>query len=724
MKQEDYSNAVAIIGMAGRFPGARDTQAFWQGLRDGVESISFFTDEMLLKNGTDPSWLKEPNYVKARGVLEDIDLFDAEFFGMNPREASITDPQHRIFLECACEALDHAGCNPDTYEGLIAVFAGQSMSSYLVHLYLSAGNEENLSPVETMVGNDKDFLSSRIAYKLNLRGPAITVQTSCSTSLDAIHLASQSLLAGECDLALAGGVSVSVPQVRGYFYDGGINSPDGHCRAFDAHARGTIDGSGAGVVALKRMPDAVRDRDHVLAVILGSAINNDGSRKVGYTAPSVEGQARVIADALAVAGVDPSTISYVEAHGTGTVLGDPIEVAALTQAYRARTDRRQYCAIGSVKTNIGHLDAAAGVAGLIKTVLALRHRELPPSLHYREPNPKIDFAASPFYVNAELREWAGGETPRRAAVSSFGIGGTNAHAVLEEAPAREASGQSREWQVLTLSAKSGRALEQMRGELSQRVAGVEARELADIAYTLQVGRKSFPHRYSVVCRDGAQASRLLAEGGEVKEVTERRSDAVAFVFTGQGTQYVGMGAELYEKEKVYRQLVDKCAQVLRGQIGYDIREVLYPKAEKREWAEAQLSETRVTQPAIFVVEYALAELLRGWGLEPGALIGHSVGEYVAACVSGVMELEECLKVVAMRGELMQRMKRGAMAAVMLSAEELEERIWEGLDIAAENGAGLSVVAGRVEEIEELERRLEGEGVGYRRLRTSHAFHSW
>ncbi|HAJ59260.1 MAG TPA: beta-ketoacyl synthase, partial [Cyanobacteria bacterium UBA8543] len=452
---------IAIIGMAGRFPGAKTIDEFWQNLRDGVESIAFFSDEELKASNIDSALLNEPNYVKAKGVLEDIELFDAAFFGFNPREAEMTDPQHRLLLESAWEALEHAGYDAQRYKGQIGTYAGVGWNSYLVkNLYANSDPIQAIGVHQTLIGNDKDFLATRISYKLNLTGPSINVQTACSTSLVAVSLACQSLLNYQCDMALAGGVTVFVPNKSGYLYqEGGVLSPDGHCRAFDAKAQGTVVGNGVGVVVLKRLSEALADGDRIHAIIRGSAINNDGSLKVGYTAPSIEGQAKVIVEALALADVEPETISYIETHGTGTALGDPIEIAALSKAFRASTSKRGFCAIGSVKTNIGHLDAAAGVTGLIKTALALNHKLIPPTLNFEQPNPQIDWENSPFYVNAQLQEWKADSTPRRAGVSSFGMGGTNAHVILEEAPPVAAYSPSRPWQLLLLSAKTESALE-------------------------------------------------------------------------------------------------------------------------------------------------------------------------------------------------------------------------------------------------------------------------
>ncbi len=724
------SPEIAIIGMAGRFPGARNLDEFWQNLRDGVESITFFTDEEAIAAGVDPALVKNPHYVKANGVLEDVDLFDAAFFGFNPREAEIMDPQHRLFLECAWEALENAGYDPETFDGLIGVYAGASLSTYLLfHLLPNRELVESLHSDQLAIGNGRDYLPTRVSYKLNLRGPSVNVQTACSTSLVAVHLACQALLNYECDIALAGGVSVDVPQKRGYLYlEGGISSPDGHCRAFDARAQGTVGGNGVGIVVLKRLEDALADGDTIHAVIKGSAINNDGSLKVGYTAPSVEGQAEVIATAQALAGVDPETITYIEAHGTGTALGDPIEIAALTQVFRAGTQARGFCAIGSVKTNIGHLDAAAGVAGLIKTVLALKHRMIPPSLNFERPNPQIDFEHSPFYVNTRLRAWeppAEG-IPRRAGVSSFGIGGTNAHVIVEEAPPAEPSGPSRPWQLLLLSARTDSALEAATANLARHLKEHPDLNLADVAYTLQVGRHAFDYRRMVVCRDREEAVSAL-EGLDPRQVRtafcEPGERPIAFMFTGQGAQYPNMAQELYRVEPTFREQVDRCADLLRPHLGFDLRDLLYPDDGALDEAAERLRQTAITQPALFVIEYALAHLWMEWGIRPQAMIGHSIGEYVAACLAGVFSLEDALALVAARGQMMQSLPGGAMLSLPLSEEEVRPLLNEALSLAVINAPNLCVVSGPTEAIEALESRLAEQKVAYRRLHTSHAFHS-
>lgn len=716
---------IAVIGMSGRFPGARDLDQFWQNLCDGVESIKFFTDEELIAKGVDAGILDDPNYVKAEAVLDDIEMFDASFFGFTPREASLIDPQHRLFLEHAWAALENAGYAVGERNSRTGVYAGESINSYLLsNLLPNRELMESAGGFQVVITNDRDYLATHIAYKLNLTGPALSIQTACSTSLVAVHLACQGLLNRECDMALAGGVSVGVPHGHGAVHQqGGIISPDGHCRAFDAHAQGTVKGNGVGIVVLKRLADAQRDGDTIHAIIKGTAINNDGSFKVGFTAPSIEGQASVIEEALSLADVEPETVTYVETHGTGTLLGDPIEVAALAQAFRTQTSAKNYCAIGSVKTNIGHTDAAAGVAGLIKAVLALKHKQLPPSLNFRQPNPNIDFAGSPFFVNTKLTEWQTNGTPRRAGVSSFGIGGTNAHVLLEEASEVETrSSSSRPFQLLVLSTKSGGALEVARTNLAGYLKRHSGVNLADVAFTLQNGRTSFAHRLALVCRDADEAAAALeARQIDVHESSQNRR--VVFMFTGQGAQYVQMARGLYEIEASFRADVDHCCEILQPHLQLDLRAVLYPTTERADEASEQLKQTQLTQPALFVIEYALAQLWMRWGVRPAALIGHSIGEYVAACLAGVFTLEDALQVVVERGRLMQQAPHGAMVAVPLSEKEIAPLLNGELSLAAVNAPSLCVVSGTVEAVESLDQRLTGKGLICRRLHTSHALHS-
>jgi amino acid adenylation domain-containing protein len=730
---------IAIVGMAGRFPGAADLDEFWDNLRHGVESIRFFSREELLAAGVDPRLVDDPSYVPAKGALAGADLFDAHFFGYSPREAQIMDPQQRLFLECAWAALEDAGYGGAAVTEGVGVFAGTAENTYAAAVYADPELMATVGPYQASIANKSDYLPARVSYKLDLDGPSLNVQTACSTSLVAVHLACRSLLAGECALAVAGGVSVRGTQRDGYRWEeGGIASPDGHTRAFDAAARGTVTGNGVGVVVLKRLDAAAADGDRVRAVIRGSAVNNDGSRKPGFTAPSVDGQARVIRRALAVAGVAPDTVTYVEAHGTGTEFGDPIEIAGLTRAFRAGTDRREFCAVGSVKTNIGHLDAAAGVAGLIKTVLALEHGLLPPSLHFSRPNPAIELAGSPFYVNAAAAPWPRGGVPRRAGVSAFGIGGTNAHLVLEEAPPPAAVDQgsavasARPVVLLVLSAKTAAALEAATANLAgwlERQEALDPAGLADAAWTLQVGRRRFRHRRALVASGRADALAALAPP-DPRRVMTRDEPAgacrAAFLFPGQGAQRPGMAAAVYRHEPVFRAAFDRCAEILRPELGTGLDQLLGQSGEDAAASRA-LAQTALAQPALFAVEYALAQLWMSWGVRPRAMIGHSLGEYVAACLAGVFSLEDGLRLVAERGRLMQELPPGAMLAAALpeAAAEglLAELATRGVELAAINGPAAAVFSGDGEEIERLYRALAGRGIDCRRLRTSHAFHS-
>ena len=719
---------IAIIGMAGRFPRARDLKEFWQNLRAGVESVRFFSDEELLAAGEDPQVVRDPHYVKAGSVLDEVEMFDAGFFGYNAREAEIMDPQQRLFLEHSWHALEDAGYASPQYDGLVGVYAGVAWNTYLLsNLSTRLDLFEGSGGFQVFITNDKDFMPTRLSYKLNLKGPSIIIQTSCSTSLVAVHLACLSLLNYECDLALAGGSTVKVPQVAGYFHqEGGLASPDGHCRAFDVNASGTIFGSGVGVVVLKRLAEALEDGDNIRAVIKGTAINNDGSAKVSYTAPSVEGQAEVIAAAHAISGVSPESIQYIETHGTGTSLGDPVEVTALAKVFSRGTRNKNFCGIGSVKTNVGHLDAAAGVAGLIKTVLALENKELPPSLNFEQPNPAIQFENTAFYVNSTLRTWKRNGQPRRAGVSSFGVGGTNAHAVLEEAPPKEASGPSRPFQLLTLSARSTSALEAATANLAGYLKQNPDVPLADVAYTLKAGRSVFRQRRIVVGKDREDALRALQSGSDLltaADTDDPRERPVIFMFPGQGAQYLNMGRDLFEHEGVFRENFQRCAEFLKNRAGVDLLPVIYPVAGQEELAAARLEQTQTAQPALFAVEYALAQLWMHWGITPRAMVGHSIGEYVAATLAGVMSLEEALALVAARGKLMQQQPTGKMLAVQLAEEEVLPLLSSELSVAAVNEPSGCVVSGPAEAIAKLQQRLAEQEVGCRPLHTSHAFHS-
>jgi len=753
---------VAIVGMAGRFPGARNLEEFWHNLVHGVESIARLSDQEIVGAGVSPHVLTRADYVKASPVLDDPALFDAAFFGYSPGEAATVDPQQRLLLELAHAALEDAACDPDRYRGRIGVFAGAAMNTYFLNRGLEDQFAENYLP--TLIANDKDFLATRISYKLGLRGPSLTVQSACSTSLVAVHLARQSLLNEETDMALAGAVSVRVPHRAGYFYDGsGVVSPDGHVRAFDAAANGTVFGSGAGVVVLKRLADARAGGDRIHAVIKGSAVNNDGSGKAGYTAPSVEGQADVVVEALANAGLSADGISFLEAHGSGTAVGDRIEILALTKAFRQFTPRNGYCAIGSVKTNVGHLDVAAGMAGLIKTVLALKHRRIPPTLHYSKFNDEIDFPATPFFVNSEALDWSITGGVRRAGVMATGIGGTNAHVILEEAPEVAPVGGSSGPHLLLLSARTPSALAAVSANLADFLASAdgagrelgaggppESEFLAEVARTLQTGRRFFLHRRIVVCRRRADAVAALrtpnfppAVSGSAR--AETRPSAV-FLLPGVGDHYVGMGQGLYEHFELFRQEVDRCAHILQPLLGLDIREIMYPRvrAEKAsarprgidfkqmmgrtadgpaDPAAQRLDRTLYAQPALFTVEYALARLWIHWGVQPVALVGHSMGEYVAACLAGVFSLPDALRLIAARAKLVNELPPGAMVAVMLPEREVLPLLGEKLSLSLINGPNLCVVAGPVAAMDDFQNRLTRREVIFRAVRNAHAFHS-
>jgi acyl transferase domain-containing protein len=718
---------IAVIGMAVRMPGACNLEAFWRNLRDGVESVSRFTDVELLEAGISPELIRHPNFVKATAILEDAEMFDAAFFGISPREAELMDPQHRLLMECAWEVLEHAGYNSETYAGRIAVFTSAGLNTYFpMNICSNPGLVERVGGFQLSIFSDQDFVPTRIAYSMNLKGAGVSIGTACSSSLVSVHLACQSLLTYQCDMALVGAVTVHFPQKMGHLYEEGTAySPDSHCRPFDATPSGLVDGNGMGAVVLKRLEDALTDGDCIYAVIKGTAVNNDGSLKVGYTAPSVEGQAEVITEAHAMAGVPPETITYVETHGTATRLGDPIEIAALTLAFRAGTSRNGFCGIGSVKSNIGHVDKAAGLAGLIKTVLALRHGMIPPTLHLEQPNPRLNLAATPFYVVNKLTAWPrDGKTPQRAGVSSFGVGGTNAHAVLEEAPAAPPGTPSRPLQLLMLSAKTEAALEAATENLAAFLEQQPDVNLADVSYTLQVGRRAFARRRAVACTSVLDAmSGLRAALQRHTGLSGRADGGVIFMFPGQGAQYPGMGRELYLREPAFREQVDLCAGHLEPELGLDIRRLLFPEAGTDDEAAGRLAQTALTQPVLFTIEYALARLWMGWGLQPRAMIGHSLGEYVAACLAGVFSLQDALTLIAVRGRLMQQLPPGAMLAVPLAEAEIRPFLGEGVDLAAVNGPAMCVVSGPTPAVEALQHRLAGRGLSCQRLHTSHAFHS-
>lgn len=728
---------IAIIGMAGRFPGADDVAALWRNVLAGQVAARPLSEQQLRDAGVDPARIADPAYVRVAYGPQDIDRFDAGFFGFTPREAETMDPQHRLLLECCQQALDDGGHAPAQFDGLIGVYAGVGTPAYMIrNLLPEPGLIDAIGTLQFSIGNEKSFAATKVSFKLGLQGPSVNVDTACSTSLVAVHQACQSLLSFECDMALAGGVSLNVPVDEGYqFHEGGIVASDGLCRPFDHRSQGTVKGAGAGIVLLKRLDDAIADGDRVYAVIKGSAVNNDGAQKVGFTAASVDGQAAVIAQALGVSGVPADSIGYVEAHGTGTQLGDPVEIAALSEAYRATTARTQYCALGALKANIGHLDIAAGVAGLIKAAKAVEQGVLPPATHFEAPNPAIDFPSSPFYVPTQATPWPASFDARRAAVSSFGIGGTNAHVILEQAPlpapppapapvqVHPAHGTpTARSQLLVASAKSAAALADTVEALATALAdgGVD---IADAAFTLQAGRSHHRFRCAVACADGASAAdalrREMARAGREVHSKKRR---VVFMFPGQGAQHAGMCRGLYEHERVFRQTLDECADLLRPELDCDVRDILFADDDPR------LKQTRYTQSALFCVEYALACQLQAWGIQPDLLIGHSLGEYVAACVSGVLGLEDAIKVVARRGALLDALAPGGMLVVPLSEAALQQTLADGGEATAGcvaavvNAPTLCVAAGPVEALERLRDRLAPRTECHL-LPASHAFHS-
>ncbi|QEG38969.1 Phthiocerol synthesis polyketide synthase type I PpsE [Roseimaritima ulvae] len=721
-----------MIGLAGRFPGADDASAFWDLLargRSGVTPVSPNPRSNL------PD---QPNYVGKAAVVKDADYFDAQFFGIYPKQAIDMDPQHRLFLEICWQAMEDAGYVPDAAPGRVGVFAGCHMNTY-IFTRLAADAELRAALADSFPGgsltaeisNDKDYIATRVAYQLNLRGPSVNVQSACSTSLVAIAQACENLSSGACDMALAGGATVTFPQQQGYLHtEDSILSPDGTCRTFDAQACGTIFGDGVGAVVLKRLDDAVADCDAIYAVLRGWGVSNDGHDKRGYTAPSVSGQASAIRRAHQRAGITADSISYIEAHGTGTLVGDPIEIEALTQAFRETTDKTQFCRIGSLKTNVGHLDVAAGVSGVIKTALALQHRQLPPVLNFDSPNPKIDFASSPFIVNTELTDWDDSHAPRRAGVSAFGVGGTNAHVVLEQAPALAATASQRPFHLIRLSARSTAALDEMSEDLARHFDDHPQLDLADACYTLQTGRKTFRHKRIVVAADLSEAAAALRSRGPQQAITAdcRASQTpVTLLFPGQGSQHLQMAQQLYQSEPVVRQHIDACATALLPHLDLDLRDLVYPDAADDAADAQRLHQTEIAQPALFMVSYALGRWWQSLGVTPGRLIGHSVGEFAAAAIAGVMSMSDAARLVALRGRLMQSLPSGSMLAVQLPESQLLEMLPDALEIAAVNGPAFCVVSGETEAVDafagQLESHSQEEPIACRKLHTSHAFHS-
>lgn len=713
---------IAVIGMSGRFPDAMNIKQFWENLKNGRESISFFSDKEMEEAGVSKELLDNDHFVKCKGgVVNDKEYFDAPFFKYLPAEAEILYPSTRMYMECVWEALEDAGYNPDTYNGVIGVYGGASSSFFWEALVEMAAIHNETGRFSTYILKSNEFLCSQTAYKLNLKGPAVFVQTACSTSLVAINTACRALLTGECQIAIAGGVSLSLMN-KGYLYQQGmINSKDGHVRTFDQDASGTVSGEGAGVVVLKLLKKAIKDGDNIHAVIRGSAINNDGNEKPGYTAPGVNGQAKAILSALKMANTEPESITYVEAHGTATALGDVTEIAALKAAYN--TEKNQYCAIGSVKTNIGHLDTAAGVAGFIKTILALKHKHIPPSLNYKKPNPQIDFSNSPFYVNDKLTEWKNKEFPLRAGVSSFGIGGTNAHVILEEAPSAELSATHRNWFLLSLSARSATALEKMTLNLVAYLKENKDQNLADICYTLQVGRKDFSYRRKIVCKTIDEAIEILSMPKSRQVYTNKSVEncKVVYVFSGLGSQYIDLCKGLYETEPLFKHELDTCFSLLEKIVQLDLKSILYPE-KTGDLDPNKIQQIDIAQYILFITSYCLAKLLMAWGIKPASMIGYSFGEYVAACISGVFSLEDAIRLIQMRSKLISQTPTGMMLSIPMTAHEISPLLGKDIALAIDNGESC-IISGADAAILAIEEGMKEKKIMCMRLNAKYAMHS-
>lgn len=714
-------NEIAVIGMSGEFPKCKDIEAYWDAIMSGKECISFYTKEELKEAGINPEILKLDQYIRAKGEIPDIGLFDAGFFHISPQEAELMDPQHRLLLQCAWSALENAGLNPENYEGTVGVYAGKSLSSYLyLNIYPHVKKIMAVGNLQAAIGNDKDSITTTIAYHLNLKGPAVTIQSSSSTSLVSVCMACQSLLTYQCDAALAGGITVGPPSKSGYLYEeGGIHSHDGHGHSFCEGSTGFVPGNGYGLVVLKRLEDAIEEGDKIWAVIKGFAVNNDGADKISYTAPSVNAHAEVVEMAQAMADVSPESIEYLEAHGTGTKMGDPIEVAALTQAFRQGTEKNQYCALGSVKANIGHLDSGAGIAGLVKTILTVNRGVIPPLAGFTKLNSQIRLEDSPFYIITKAKPWQSEWGIRRAGISSLGMGGTNAHVIVEQAPETEASDDTVKIRILPISGKTIYSLEENRKRLKEFLKQHPEEKLGDVAYTLSLGRKEFLYRDAVVSSSVEDAIEQLEEMESYVECMTDSKKCV-FMFPGQGTQYPGMMYGLYKKYPVFKENFDTCSDYILEFTETDIRDFINGKNTKEE----ELANTRIAQPVLFATGYCTAMLYQSFGIKPAAMIGHSLGEYVAAAVAGVFSLRDALYLVCNRAKLMSEAERGAMLSVKIPAEQVREVTSEQVSIAAINAPSLCVLSGSFEEIAKAKADCEKKGIFARQLKTSHAFHSY
>lgn len=723
---ESVIDGIAIIGMAGRFPQSDTIDQFWKNLIDGKDCISTLSIDDARAAGVPDSIINLPNYIRRGGRVKNPDLFDATFFGFSPKDAQLLDPQHRLFLQCGWEAIESAGYNLNNLNCQVGVFGGCNMNYYLINnLIANPGILSNYFELQTIFSSDKDFLATRLSYKFNLKGPSYTIQSACSSSLVAVHVACQNLLTYQCDMALAGGVSLQIPWWNGYIIgDADIRSTDGICRPFDKDANGTLFGEGTGIVVLKRLQEAIADNDTIYAVIKGSAINNDGSLKAGYTAPSIDGQVDAVTMALETAGISASDISYIETHGTGTPLGDPIEILALTKTFRQYNDKVNYCGIGSVKASIGHLDAAAGIASLIKTALALHHKELPASRNFSQPNPQLQLENSPFFVVKNRTPWTSPDgIKRRAGVSSLGVGGTNAHVILEEAPLQKATESSVKWHFFPVSAKTPVSLKKSAQSFADFFTEEQNNNLADNAFTLQQGRQHFPYRQFVVADSSSNCRQQFSELAKNELTTKApfsESTKIVFMFSGQGSQYLNMTSDLYKESTVFKYAFDSCCDLLLKNHVADLRTILFSNDEEN---SSLIQQTNITQPLLFSIEYSLVKYWASLGIIPSALIGHSIGEYVAACISGVFTLEEAICIIAERGRIMYAQPPGKMLSINSPAKDIIPLLDSNIELALVNSPDLCVVAGEESHLKAFQSILSEKKIDSRILLTSHAFHS-